>query len=153
MNNPTILNTVLTIAGSDSSGGAGIQADLKTMLAHGVYGMSAITALTAQNTTGVAAIAKTDSKILSAQIDSVFEDIFPDAVKVGMVFSADLAGIIAERLRGMIADKDGACIPDFRHQKERIARYELKVFRGDLVDSTDGFFHIVSNKDSAEVVQ
>lgn len=99
LNNPTILNTVLTIAGSDSSGGAGIQADLKTMMAHGVYGMSAITALTAQNTTGVAAVAKTDPQILAAQIDSVFEDIFPDAVKIGMVFSGDLAGIIAERLR------------------------------------------------------
>ena len=153
MNNPTILNTVLTIAGSDSSGGAGIQADLKTMLSHGVYGMSAITALTAQNTTGVAAIAKTDSKILSAQIDSVFEDIFPDAVKVGMVFSADLAGIIAERLRGMVADKDSTCIPDFCHQKERIARDELQVFRCDLIDSTDSFFHIVGHKDPAEVVQ
>lgn len=99
MNNQTKLNTVLTIAGSDSSGGAGIQADLKTMLAHGVYGMSAITALTAQNTTGVAAVAKTDPQILAAQLDSVFEDIFPDAVKIGMVFSGDLAEIIAERLQ------------------------------------------------------
>lgn len=91
--------TVLTIAGSDSSGGAGIQADLKTMLAHGVYGMSAITALTAQNTRGVQAVQEVEPAFLAAQIDAVFTDIRPDAVKVGMVASAPLIGVIAERLR------------------------------------------------------
>lgn len=92
------LPAVLTIAGSDSSGGAGIQADLKTMLANGVYGMSAITALTAQNTTGVTAVAKTAPDILAAQLDSVFTDIFPDAVKTGMVFDSDLIAVIADKL-------------------------------------------------------
>ena len=98
MKETTKLKTVLTIAGSDSSGGAGIQADLKTMLASGVYGMSAITALTAQNTTGVAAVVKTDPDFLAAQLDSVFTDIFPDAVKTGMVFDSDLIEVIADKL-------------------------------------------------------
>ena len=82
------MKTVLTIAGSDSSGGAGIQADLKTMLANGVYGMSAITALTAQNTTGVSAIMEVAPEFLEKQLDAVFTDIRPDAVKIGMVSSA-----------------------------------------------------------------
>ncbi|MGN8832161.1 bifunctional hydroxymethylpyrimidine kinase/phosphomethylpyrimidine kinase [Selenomonas montiformis] len=90
---------VLTIAGSDSSGGAGIQADLKTMMAHGVYGMSAVTALTAQNTAGVAAVQEVTPEFLAAEIDAVFEDIRPDAVKVGMVASEDLILVIAEKLR------------------------------------------------------
>lgn len=93
------LPTVLTIAGSDSSGGAGIQADLKTMLANGVYGMSAITALTAQNTTGVAAVARTAPEMLAAQLDSVFTDIFPDAVKTGMVFDNELIEVAADKLK------------------------------------------------------
>ena len=93
------LKTVLTIAGSDSSGGAGIQADLKTMLANGVYGMSAITALTAQNTLGVTSIMNVTPEFLAAQLDAVFTDIFPDAVKIGMVSSADLIEVIAERLK------------------------------------------------------
>ena len=84
------MKTALTIAGSDSSGGAGIQADLKTMLANGVYGMSVITALTAQNTVGVRSILNVDSKFLKDQISSVFEDIYPDAVKIGMVSDAAL---------------------------------------------------------------
>ncbi len=92
------IKTVLTIAGSDSSGGAGIQADLKTMLANGVYGMSAITALTAQNTTGVTAISEVTPEFLGQQIDAVFTDIFPDAVKTGMVANAGLIEVIAERL-------------------------------------------------------
>lgn len=92
------LHTVLTIAGSDSSGGAGIQADLKTMTAHGVYGMSAITALTAQNTTGVTDILAVPPAFLAAQIDAVFTDIPPDAVKIGMVADADLIRVIAEKL-------------------------------------------------------
>ncbi|MBQ5319060.1 MAG: bifunctional hydroxymethylpyrimidine kinase/phosphomethylpyrimidine kinase [Oscillospiraceae bacterium] len=92
------MKTALTIAGSDSSGGAGIQADLKTMLANGVYGMSAITALTAQNTMGVTAISEVTPEFLGQQLDAIFTDIFPDAVKTGMVANAELVGIIAERL-------------------------------------------------------
>lgn len=92
------IKTALTIAGSDSSGGAGIQADLKTMLANGVYGMSAITALTAQNTMGVTAISEVTPEFLGQQIDAVFTDIFPDAVKIGMTANDRLIEVIAERL-------------------------------------------------------
>ena len=92
------MKTALTIAGSDSSGGAGIQADLKTMLANGVYGMSVLTALTAQNTVGVRSILNVDSKFLKDQISSVFEDIYPDAVKIGMVSDAKLTMTIVEEL-------------------------------------------------------
>jgi hydroxymethylpyrimidine/phosphomethylpyrimidine kinase len=93
------MKTALTIAGSDSSGGAGIQADIKTMTANGVFAMSAVTALTAQNTTGVTDIFETTPKFLSEQLDAVFTDIYPDAVKIGMVSSAELIATIAERLR------------------------------------------------------
>jgi len=93
------LKTALTIAGSDSSGGAGIQADLKTMTMNGVYAMSAITALTAQNTTGVRAIQESTPDFLKQQIDAVFEDIYPDAVKVGMVASSELIRVIVDRLK------------------------------------------------------
>ncbi len=93
------MKTALSIAGSDSCGGAGIQADIKTMTMNGVYAMSAITALTAQNTTGVRAISESSPEFLKQQIDAVFEDIFPDAVKIGMVSSAELIKVIAERLR------------------------------------------------------
>ena len=92
------MKTALTIAGSDSSGGAGIQADIKTMTANGVFAMSAITALTAQNTTGVTAIFDTTPQFLAQQLDAVFTDIYPDAVKIGMVSSAPLIDTIAERL-------------------------------------------------------
>jgi hydroxymethylpyrimidine/phosphomethylpyrimidine kinase len=94
-----ILKTALTIAGSDCSGGAGIQADLKTMTMNGVYAMSAITALTAQNTTGVRAIQESTPEFLKQQLDAIFEDIFPDAVKIGMVASGELIRVIGERLR------------------------------------------------------
>ena len=93
------LKTALSIAGSDSSGGAGIQADIKTMSMNGVYAMTAITALTAQNTTGVRAIQEVTPEFLSQQIDAVFEDIFPDAVKIGMIPSSALIRTTAERLR------------------------------------------------------
>ena len=93
------LKTALTIAGSDCSGGAGIQADLKTMTMNGVYAMSAITALTAQNTTGVRAIQEATPNLLKQQLDAIFEDIYPDAVKIGMVASSELIHVIAERLR------------------------------------------------------
>ena len=92
------MKTALSIAGSDSSGGAGIQADLKTMTMNGVYGMCAITALTAQNTTGVTAIEKVTSEFLAQQIQAVFDDIPPDAVKVGMIPSARLIETAADQL-------------------------------------------------------
>ena len=93
------MKTALTIAGSDSSGGAGIQADLKTMTANGVYAMSAITALTAQNTTGVTDILESTPRFLSEQLVAIFTDIFPDAVKIGMVSSAELIAVIAAKLK------------------------------------------------------
>lgn len=93
------MRTALSIAGSDSCGGAGIQADIKTMMMNGVYAMSAITALTAQNTTGVRGIQEVAPAFLIDQIDAVFEDIFPDTVKIGMVSSAELIQAIASRLR------------------------------------------------------
>ena len=92
------MRTALTIAGSDSGGGAGVQADIKTMAMNGVFAMSAITALTAQNTVGVRAIMEVTPEFLSQQIDAVFEDIRPNAVKIGMVSSAELISVIAERL-------------------------------------------------------
>ena len=92
------VKTALTIAGSDSSGGAGIQADIKTMTCNGVFAMSAVTALTAQNTTGVQGIFEVSPEFLGLQIDSVFTDIRPDAVKIGMVASKELISVIAERL-------------------------------------------------------
>ncbi len=95
----TKMKTVLTIAGSDSSGGAGIQADIKTMTMNGVYAMSAITALTAQNTLGVRAIEETTPEFLKEQIDAVFQDIFPDSVKIGMVSSSELIKVIVDRLK------------------------------------------------------
>ncbi len=98
------MKTALTIAGSDCSGGAGIQADIKTMTMNGVFAMSAITALTAQNTTGVTAVSEVSPEFLRQQIDAVFEDIRPDAVKIGMVSSAGLVEVIAERLRHYSAE-------------------------------------------------
>ncbi|MDR1831231.1 MAG: bifunctional hydroxymethylpyrimidine kinase/phosphomethylpyrimidine kinase [Fusobacteriaceae bacterium] len=90
---------VLTIAGSDCSGGAGIQADIKTMTAHRMYAMSAITALTAQNTLGVSDILGVTPAFLKNQLDCIFTDIYPDAVKIGMVADSALIEAIAERLR------------------------------------------------------
>ena len=84
------MKTVLTIAGSDCSGGAGIQADIKTITAHGLYAMSAITALTAQNTTGVYGIMESSADFLKNQLDCIFSDIYPDAIKIGMVSSKEL---------------------------------------------------------------
>lgn len=92
------LKTALTIAGSDCSGGAGIQADIKTMTMNGVYAMSAITALTAQNTTGVSSILEVTSNFLAEQIDMIFTDIRPDAVKIGMVSNSELIKVIVDRL-------------------------------------------------------
>ena len=92
------MRTALSIAGSDSSGGAGIQADIKTMTMHGVFAMTAVTALTAQNTTGVRSILESTPEFLGQQLDAVFEDIRPDAVKIGMVSSPALVRVIAEKL-------------------------------------------------------
>ena len=92
------MRTALTIAGSDSSGGAGIQADIKTMTANGVFAMSAVTALTAQNTTGVTGIMEVSPEFLREQIDCIFTDIRPDAVKIGMVSSSGLITAIADKL-------------------------------------------------------
>lgn len=97
--------TTLTIAGSDSSGGAGIQADIKTMQANGVYAMSAITALTAQNTTGVSGIFEVTPEFLGQQLDAVFTDIYPDAIKIGMVASAELVKMIAFKLKEYKAER------------------------------------------------
>lgn len=96
---PRCPKSVLSIAGSDSSGGAGVQADIKTIEALGLYAQTAITALTAQNTTGVAAVAATEPTMVAAQIDAVFADIVPDAVKVGMIPSGDVARAVVDRLR------------------------------------------------------
>ena len=93
------MKTALSIAGSDSSGGAGIQADIKTMAMNGVYAMTVITALTAQNTTGVRAIQEVTPLFLRQQLDAVFEDIFPDGVKIGMIPSAQLVKTAAQGLR------------------------------------------------------
>ncbi len=97
------MHTALTIAGSDSSGGAGIQADLKTMISNRVYGMSAITALTAQNTKGVTGISNVTPEFLHKEIEAVFTDIFPDAVKIGMVSDSQLIKVIAEDLKAFKA--------------------------------------------------
>ena len=93
------MKTALTIAGSDSSGGAGIQADIKTMITNGVYAMSAITALTAQNTMGVTGIMEVTPDFLGEQLDNIFTDIYPDAVKIGMVSNSDLIKKIAKKLK------------------------------------------------------
>ena len=92
------MKTALTIAGSDSSGGAGIQADIKAMTMNGVYAMSVITSLTAQNTTGVASISEVPPQFLKEQLDCVFTDIYPDAVKIGMVSNPDHIEVIAQTL-------------------------------------------------------
>lgn len=97
------MKTAFTIAGSDSSGGAGIQADIKTMTMNGVYAMSAITALTAQNTMGVQSILEATPLFLEQQIDCVFTDIRPHAVKIGMVSSSELIKVIAHRLKAFHA--------------------------------------------------
>lgn len=94
------MRTALSIAGSDSSGGAGIQADIKTMTANGVYAMSAITALTAQNTTGVTSIMEATPQFLAEELDCIFTDIYPDAIKTGMVSSSELIEVIADKLTG-----------------------------------------------------
>ena len=93
------MRCALSIAGSDCSGGAGIQADMKTMIANGVYAMTAVTALTAQNTTGVSSIMEVSPQFLKEELIAVFEDIRPDAVKIGMTSSSELIRVIASILK------------------------------------------------------
>lgn len=92
------MKKILTIAGSDCSGGAGIQADLKTITMHGMYGMSVITSLTAQNTMGVYGIVDTPKEMIEKQLDAIFTDIMPDAVKIGMVSNSECIEVIARKL-------------------------------------------------------
>ncbi len=94
-----MMKKVLTIAGSDCSGGAGIQADIKTMTAHKVYAMSVITALTAQNTTGVYGVLDAGAEFVGNQMDCVFKDIYPDAIKIGMVSNIETIQMIAAKLK------------------------------------------------------
>ena len=105
------MKKVLTIAGSDSSGGAGIQADIKTITAHKMYAMSAITALTAQNTTGVYGISEVSPQFVAQQIDCIFNDIRPDSVKIGMVSSSAIIETIVEKLREHSAEKIVVVLP------------------------------------------
>ena len=93
------MKTVLSIAGTDPTGGAGIQADLKTIEAHGLFGMAAITVVIAQNTTGVYAMQPVSPELVAKQIDCVFDDIRPDAVKLGILYDADIICAVADRLR------------------------------------------------------
>ncbi len=93
------MNKVLTIAGSDCSGGAGIQADIKTMTVHNVFAMSAITALTAQNTLGVTDIVNVSNEFMASQLDAIFTDIYPDAIKIGMVSEPGIIDVIVEKLK------------------------------------------------------
>lgn len=132
------MKTVLTIAGSDSGGGAGIQADIKTMLANGVYAMSAVTALTAQNTTGVTGIMDVPPEFLGEQLDNVFTDIFPDAVKIGMVSSAPLIIKTAEKLKqykakNIVADPVMAATSGARLMKEDA----IEVLKKELLPAAD----------------
>lgn len=124
------MKTVLTIAGSDCSGGAGIQADIKTMIMNGVYAMSAITALTAQNTTGVYGIQETSPEFLDKQLDCIFTDIFPDAVKIGMLSSSEIMCHVGSKLR--------------QYQARHIVLDPVMV-------STSG--HRLMNKDAEETLQ
>lgn len=93
------MKKILTIAGSDCSGGAGIQADIKTITVHKMYAMSAITALTAQNTTGVYGVQEAEPEFVSKQLDCIFQDIFPDAIKIGMVSSKEIIEVISNKLK------------------------------------------------------
>lgn len=99
------MKTILTIAGSDCSGGAGIQADIKTITAHGMYAMSAITALTAQNTMGVSGIFNIDPEFVGQQLDSIFTDIIPDCVKIGMVSDSNIIKVVSDKLKQYKAEK------------------------------------------------
>jgi hydroxymethylpyrimidine/phosphomethylpyrimidine kinase len=122
---------LLTIAGSDSGGGAGIQADLKTFAAHGVYGMSVITALTAQSTREVRAVHEVPPEMVAAQIDAVLEDIGADAIKIGMLSSAGIVRAVASRLRFHLKDKAVPVVLD----PVMIAKSGARLLRADAIES------------------
>jgi hydroxymethylpyrimidine/phosphomethylpyrimidine kinase len=122
---------LLTIAGSDSGGGAGIQADLKTFAAHGGYGMSAIAALTAQNTREVRAVLEVPAEMVAAQIDAVLEDIGADAVKIGMLASAEVIRAVAGRLRFHLAGKNVPVVLD----PVMVAKSGDRLLREDAVEA------------------
>ncbi len=122
---------LLTIAGSDSGGGAGIQADLKTFAAHGVYGMSVITALTAQNTREVRAVHEVPPEMVAAQIDAVLEDIGADAIKIGMLSSAAIVRAVADRLRFHLAGKAVPVVLD----PVMIAKSGDRLLRADAIEA------------------
>lgn len=125
---------LLTIAGSDSGGGAGIQADLKTFAAHGVYGMSALTALTAQNTVGVRAVQEVPPAMVGEQIDAVFEDIGVDGVKIGMLANAAIVQVVAERLRHYLQAESFPVVLD----PVMVAKGGARLLRADAVEALIG---------------
>ncbi len=129
---------LLTIAGSDSGGGAGIQADLKTFAAHGAYGMSAITALTAQNTREVRAVHEAPADFVAAQIDAVFDDIGVDAVKIGMLASAPIVRAVADRLRVHTRGARGAWRMPIVLDPVMIAKSGDPLLRDDAVEALAG---------------
>ena len=122
---------LLTIAGSDSGGGAGIQADLKTFAAHGAYGMSVITALTAQNTREVRAVHEVPPEMVAAQIDAVLEDIGADAIKIGMLSSAGIVRAVADRLRVHLKGKEVPVVLD----PVMIAKSGDRLLRADAIEA------------------
>jgi len=127
------MRRVLTVAGSDSGGGAGIQADLKTMLAHGVHGMSVVVAVTAQNSVGVQGAWDLPVEAVLAQLDSVLDDIGVDAVKTGMLSSPALVSAVAQRLRGgtapLVVDPVGVS----KHGDPLLRPDAVEVLRGELL--------------------
>ena len=137
------MKKILTIAGSDCSGGAGIQADIKTITMHGMYAMSAITALTAQNTTGVYGIMNSSADFLKNQIDCIFNDIRPDAVKIGMVSDVEIIEAIAQKLKeykavNIVADPVMVATSQPSYQRGRYRRTY------DNASSSCGYYHAES---------
>ena len=138
------MKKILTIAGSDCSGGAGIQADIKTITMHGMYAMSAITALTAQNTTGVYGIMNSSADFLKNQIDCIFNDIRPDAVKIGMVSDVEIIGgnsAKAERIQGCEYSSRSCNGSDQRQPSYQRGRYRRTY---DKASSSCGYYHAES---------
>lgn len=157
------MNKILTIAGSDCSGGAGIQADIKTITVHKAYAMSVITALTAQNTLGVSAIQQATPQFVASQLQAVFEDIPPDAVKIGMIFNSEIIMTIALNLRRyqarnvvldpvMVAESGGKLLQD--EAVASLQRYLLPV--ADIITPNlheAGILSGLTISDEAEMVQ
>jgi hydroxymethylpyrimidine/phosphomethylpyrimidine kinase len=124
---------VLSVAGSDSGGGAGIQADLKTMLAHGVHGMTVVAAVTAQNSLGVQGYWELPPEAVTAQLDSVLGDIGVDAVKTGMLASAPLVSLVASRLAGLDAPVVVDPVSVSKHGDPLLAEEAMEALRGELL--------------------